>query len=265
MNAVAALQNQQGHFSVIGLVNSLNSTSEKHKRYLVRGTEAYNPSLGEDRRVWLVESGPSFDTASLTFHDWRVNRIVGEGANLPDSISQEQSPYFYQYMAINDSSDDESLWPVKVSKSFNTLSDAHIEVIQQLINTQWYFELGATETNDFDSACSVIREFERLEAGWDGPNSSAPSKDMIEDALAILDDWPVSGLMPEPSVGIDGSIALELYDEDDFIRGSVEIIGKKTAIFSIVHNEKVVCTGRFDTTSPMDMRQALSQFKDHLG
>ena len=91
------------------------------------------------------------------------------------------------------------------------------------------------------------------------------SEDMIEDALAVLENWPACSFIPEPGVGTDGSIALELYDEDGFVLGGVGIIGKRNAIFSIVHNKKVVCTGRFDTTAPKDIGQALSQFKDHLG
>ena len=121
------------------------------------------------------------------------------------------------------------------------------------------------ETSDLDLALSMVREFEGLEVGWDEPNSPVPTEDLIEDALVVLQNWPVSGHVPEPSVGTDGHIALELYDDDGFVLGGVEVTGERNAIFSIVQRAEVLCTGRFATTSQTEMIKALSNFKHHLG
>jgi hypothetical protein len=117
---------------------------------------------------------------------------------------------------------------------------------------------------ELDEALSLVREFERLADGWDEPTSLAPSSDVVEDALVVLQNWPISDLIPEPSVGSDGRIALELYDKEGFTLGGVEIIGERNAIFSIVKRTKILSTGRIDTTSQASILRALSQFRQHL-
>jgi len=117
---------------------------------------------------------------------------------------------------------------------------------------------------ELDEALSLVRDFERLVDGWDGPSSLAPSYDVVEDALVVLQNWPMSDLVPEPSVDSDGRIALELYDKEDFTLGGVEIIGERNAIFSIVKRTKILSTGRIDTTSQASILRALSQFRQHL-
>ena len=117
---------------------------------------------------------------------------------------------------------------------------------------------------ELDEALSLVREFERLADGWDEPTSLAPLSDVVEDALVVLQNWPMSDLVPEPAVGADGRIALELYDKEGFTLGGVEVTGERNAIFSIVQHTKVLCTGRIDTTSQASILKALSQFRQHL-
>jgi len=121
------------------------------------------------------------------------------------------------------------------------------------------------KTRALDPVRSIVKEFGKLDEGWDEPNSPVPSEDLIEDALVVLQNWPVLDLVPEPSIGLDGSIALELYDEDGFVLGGVEVMGERNAIYSIIDREEVIATGRFVTNSQTDMIKALSHFKDHLG
>lgn len=117
---------------------------------------------------------------------------------------------------------------------------------------------------ELDEALSVVREFERLADGWDEPTSLAPSSDVVEDALVVLQNWPMSDLVPEPAVGADGRIALELYDKEGFTLGGIEVIGERNAIYSIVQRTHILCTGRIDTASQASILKALSQFRQHL-
>ena len=117
---------------------------------------------------------------------------------------------------------------------------------------------------ELDEALSLVRDFERLADGWDEPTSLAPSSDVVEDALVVLQNWPMSNLVPEPAVGSDGRIALELYDKKGFTLGGIEIIGERNAIYSIVQHTQILCTGRIDTTSQASILKALSQFRQHL-
>lgn len=117
---------------------------------------------------------------------------------------------------------------------------------------------------ELDEALSLVREFERLADGWDEPASLAPSSDVVEDALVVLQNWPMSDLVPEPAVGSDGRIALELYDKEGFTLGGIEVIGERNAIYSIVQHTQILCTGRIDTTSQASILKALSQFRQHL-
>ena len=117
---------------------------------------------------------------------------------------------------------------------------------------------------ELDEALSIVREFERLSDGWDGPTSSAPSCDVVEDALVVLQNWPMGDLVPEPAVGSDGRIALELYDDEGFTLGGIEVTGERTAIYSIVQRTQILSTGRIDTTSQASIIKALSHFRQHL-
>lgn len=117
---------------------------------------------------------------------------------------------------------------------------------------------------ELDEALSLVKEFERLADGWDEPTSLAPSSDVVEDALVVLQNWPMSDLVPEPAVGSDGRIALELYDKEGFTLGGIEVTGERNAIYSIVQRTQILCTGRIDTTSQASILKALSQFRQHL-
>ena len=115
-----------------------------------------------------------------------------------------------------------------------------------------------------DEALSIVWEFGNPTEGWNGPGTPVPSLDLIEDALVVLQNWPLSGIVPEPAVGFDGRIALELYDGKGFTLGGVEVTGDQTAIYSIVDRTEVIDNGEFDTTSQAGIIAALSKFEHHL-
>ncbi len=119
----------------------------------------------------------------------------------------------------------------------------------------------SAELTELDEAMIIVREFGLLSDGWNEPDTPAPSADKIDDALVVLQNWPLSKLVPEPCVGPDGRIALELYDADGFTFGGIELIGDHRAIFSIVKRSEILDKGAFDTTFQVEIIQALSRYK----
>ena len=123
---------------------------------------------------------------------------------------------------------------------------------------------GPVRKTELDEALSLVTEFKRLADGWDGPTSLAPSPDVVQDAAVVLQNWLMSDLIPEPVAGSDGRIALELYDNEGFTLGGVEVIGGRNAIYSIVQRTSILYTGRIDTTSQASILKALSRFRQLL-
>ena len=123
---------------------------------------------------------------------------------------------------------------------------------------------GPVQKTELDDALSIVSEFGRLNEGWNEPGSPVPGPDLIKDALVVLQNWLVSDVVPEPTVGPDGRIALELYDPEGFTLGGVEVTGGRNAIFSIVNQTEVLCSGSFDTTSQADIIEVMSKFRHFL-
>ncbi len=115
-----------------------------------------------------------------------------------------------------------------------------------------------------DDLLEIVCGFKALTDGWDDADSLAPNLDVISDALVVLQNWPRSNLVPEPTVGIDGRIALEIYDKDGFTQGGVELIGNHLAIFSALDRTKLLGSGRFNTEHQSEILQALSHINKLL-
>lgn len=125
-------------------------------------------------------------------------------------------------------------------------------------------EVSAPIRSELDEVQSIVRDFERLADGWDEPRSLAPSLDIVQDALIILQNWQISDFIPEPEVSVDGKIVLEIYDKDGFTLGGVELVGAHRAVYSVNWRTEVLGKGSFDTTSQTQIIDALSSFKDLL-
>lgn len=113
-----------------------------------------------------------------------------------------------------------------------------------------------------DEVQAIVREFENLADGWDEPGSFAPTRDIVEDALVVLQNWQASRLIPEPEASVDGKIVLEIYDDEGFTLGGVELVGDHRAVYSVNWRTDVLGKGSFDTTSQSQIINALSGFKD---
>lgn len=121
--------------------------------------------------------------------------------------------------------------------------------------------VAAPTRSDLDAVQAIVREFERLADGWDEPGSLAPTRDIVDDALVVLQNWQPSGFIPEPEASVDGKIVLEIYDDDGFTLGGVELIGGHRAVYSVNWRTNVLDKGSFDTTSQSEIIGALSGFK----
>lgn len=127
------------------------------------------------------------------------------------------------------------------------------------------FMIALPETNapsriDLDYVQSVVRSYEFLEDDWEEEGSLGPSRDIVEDALVVLQNWPSSTPIPEPELVSDGTVSLEIYDEDGFTLGGVELIGGHRAVYSVNKRAKTLGKGSFDTTSQSQVLSALSNF-----
>lgn len=117
------------------------------------------------------------------------------------------------------------------------------------------------QTVTLDDAQEIVRNFSNLTDGWDGPGTVAPDREIIEDALTVLQHWSMSDPIPEPEAGPDGTIGLEFYDEHGFTRGGIELIGDHCALFTIIDCATIITKGRFHTKNSSEMSKHLELFK----
>ena len=85
--------------------------------------------------------------------------------------------------------------------------------------------------------------------GWDGEKSKGPSREIIDDALLFLRNWPAQSMIPEPELMFDGSIALQFYRENGNSRGGVEFHKNHKGVYAILNENNVYETGLFKTNS----------------
>lgn len=108
-----------------------------------------------------------------------------------------------------------------------------------------YLEAASTIT-ELDDVRGAVRSFAELAVGWDGPDSLAALPGVIDDALEVLQNWPQGLDTPEPVMAYDGSVSLELYDEEGLTRGGVEFKGNHKAVYTVVSESKILSSGTFN-------------------
>ncbi len=91
-----------------------------------------------------------------------------------------------------------------------------------------------------------------------------PRPGVIEDALKLLEYWPSELELPEPEMGPDGTVALEIYEESGFNRGGFDFKGECKATFVVIFRLKVIASGIFYTNSNEEILKAISTFKNAL-
>jgi hypothetical protein len=127
----------------------------------------------------------------------------------------------------------------KLSISATTAEAAMVEVD--------YVDVTCVPTR-LDEVRGAVRSFGELTVGWDGPDSSPALPNVIDDALEVLQIWSGDLDTPEPVMAFDGSVALELYDEEGFSRGGVEFKGNHRAIYTVISKTKILSSGTFNAS-----------------
>jgi len=121
-----------------------------------------------------------------------------------------------------------------------------------------------SEDDELDDVRGAIRSFEDVAEGWDGPYSRPPIIGVVQDALEVLQNWANDLEMPEPVLAFDGTISLELYDEDGLTKGGFEFLGQHKAVFTVVSKSCLVTSGTFDAESPGEIIRSISRVRRAL-
>jgi hypothetical protein len=110
----------------------------------------------------------------------------------------------------------------------------------------------------------LLRSFSSLQDGWSGDDSNAPKEGVVDDAISFIQLWPEKLMLPEPVLGGDGNIALELYRPDGFCVGGFEFIGTSMVAYSIVDGSSVITKGRMDSTKQTEVLAELKTIESLL-
>lgn len=117
-----------------------------------------------------------------------------------------------------------------------------------------------------DHAASAERElmnFKRYPENWDGFGSPAPKGELVDRAIHVLRNFPAALPIPEPTLTSDGTIALDVLDENYRSLCTVEITSEARAIYTISTPEGVV-VDVFGFVGDSDMIAALGRISDTL-
>ncbi len=66
-------------------------------------------------------------------------------------------------------------------------------------------------------ALEELLSYQSLEPGWDGPESIAPSRELIQNVRQLLLALPRTAKIPEPMVSADGHVGLFWHDKDIYM------------------------------------------------
>lgn len=121
-----------------------------------------------------------------------------------------------------------------------------------------------TALTELDEVRGAVRSFAELAAGWDGPDSNQALPGVIDDALEVLQNWPTALDTPEPVMAFDGSVALELYDDEGFSKGGVEFKGSHRAVYTVISKTEILSCGTFDAGSLSEIIKSIHCIKNAL-
>lgn len=115
-----------------------------------------------------------------------------------------------------------------------------------------------------DALIKEISELSDLPANWDGEDSVVPSDEVIEDALVIAQDWPNDLPAPEPTPTIDGNIVLEMYDDDGFAIGSIEVMAGGDVHYAVVDRTTLKLSRSVRTGSQLGLLEMFKEMRTAL-
>lgn len=142
-----------------------------------------------------------------------------------------------------------SHWPAMAKRTFRRLGTEISSSAPTVGVTEADYVNATRAPTELDDVRGAVRSFAELAVGWDGPDSGPALPSVIDDALEVLQIWSGDIGTPEPVMAFDGSVALELYDQEGFSRGGVEFKGDHRAIFTVISKTKILNSGNFDARS----------------
>lgn len=120
------------------------------------------------------------------------------------------------------------------------------------------------ESPQINEVRKILRGFLDMNEGWDGPGSVPPRRGVIKDASEFLGFWPSDLDVPDPELGPDGTVALELYEDEGFSRGGFDFKGDGKATFTVLSRLKIIASGTFRADSIGEIVRSISKFKSAL-
>ncbi|SEQ34854.1 hypothetical protein [Thalassovita taeanensis] len=141
--------------------------------------------------------------------------------------------------------------PAKAQRTFRVpriVASMNAPTVEATVIEADYLKATSAPT-ELDDVRGAVRSFAELAAGWDGPDSSPALSGVIDDALEVLQNWSGDIDTPEPVMAFDGSVALELYDEEGFTRGGLEFKGNHRAVYTVISGCDIITSGTFNAGS----------------
>jgi hypothetical protein len=83
----------------------------------------------------------------------------------------------------------------------------------------YHYEFSYEQNNSANKVevANELLSYNSLRAGWDGPDSSSPSRSAIADAYAFIWRLPIDVNLPEPTVYADGQVGLYWQKNEDVL------------------------------------------------
>jgi hypothetical protein len=152
------------------------------------------------------------------------------------------------------------LLPAKAQRTFRMsipVVEASAPSVEAVEIEADYLDATITPT-ELDKVRGALRSFAELDAGWDGPDSSPALPGVIDDALEVLQNWSRDIDTPEPAMAFDGSVAIELYNEEGFTRGGIEFKGNRKAVYTVISETKILSSGTFNAGSLREIIKSIN-------
>lgn len=122
----------------------------------------------------------------------------------------------------------------------------------------------AEQYSELDEIRGLVRSFAGMAAGWDGPDSIAALDGVVDDALEVLQNWARDIDIPEPVLAYDGTLALEIYDDDGLTKGGIEFKGLHKAVYTVISETELVTSGTFNADSPSEIIRSIGRIRRAL-
>lgn len=122
----------------------------------------------------------------------------------------------------------------------------------------------AQASPEIEEAKVALRGFVNATEGWDGPGSLPPPPGVIQDALRVLENWPLNTTGPDIALVFDGSVDFELEDENGEYIGGLGFVGENKFVLTIISNSILRASATFDASSHEDIIKCVTMIKNNV-